>query len=485
MNPTLYEISTRLWIRQFGEDTSLSQIPDTYWKHLKSKGVDYVWLMGVWHTTPSSINKYCFHPDLVKAYDAVSERWTLADITGSPYAVEDYVISPLLGETDDLIFVKKQLNRLGIRLILDFIPNHFNSDSGLLDTNPDVFLQVDQYHYENDQETFFKHQRYHFAHGKDPYFAAWSDTVQVNYFNPVAHQFMQDRLLYVAELCDGVRCDMAMLILPEIFEKTWGYTSSNRQHLDFWSKAIARVRSYKKDFIFLAEAYWNTEWHLQQVGFDYTYDKRFLDLIKEGDISELKNHLSGAIDYQNKTIRFIENHDEERSITALGDMKSRAAAVLSNCLPGMRLHFDGQWDGKRVRYPVQIGTNFPASPCPCTIRQFLPDGSECPCSRTHYDRLLQITSDPLFKYGEWQLILPTEGSGDCIVVQWNYQSEEKLVAVNLGNQPIKIKITTPSSMHTGTIRDVLNQIENPGYLSRQADGLHLNIPAFKACILMV
>lgn len=482
MYPTLYEINTRPWIKQFGHNTTLSQIPDQYWKDLKTQGVDYVWLMGVWQTSSSSIKKYCFHPDLVKAYDNVSDRWTTSDITGSPYAIEDYIVSELLGNREDLKFIKRQLNRSGLKLILDFIPNHFNTDSHLLITDPEIFLGVEESKFEQSPYTFFRNESGYFAHGKDPYFAAWTDTVQINYFNPIAHEFMQKRLIQVSELCDGVRCDMAMLVLPEVFEKTWGYVTSKTRRIDFWPEAISKVRAHKKNFLFLAEAYWDTEWQLQQMGFDFTYDKRALDLIKQGNIDGLKSHLKATLDYQNKSIRFIENHDEERSITSLGDMKSRAAAVLFTCLPGMRLHFDGQWEGKRVHYPVQIGSFFPSAPCPCTIRTILPEKCECACIKVHYDRLLEVTKDPVFKKGKWQLIDPTEEAGDCIIFQWTYKSQEKLVAINLGNQISQIKMKTPASMKTGVIADVLNLIEEPLYLKRRDNHLYLTLPALRACI---
>ena len=88
---------------------------------------------------------------------------------------------------------------------------------------------------------------------------------------------MMKELLTIAGQCDGVRCDMAMLILPEVFERTWG-----RQAQPFWPVAITAVREKFPDFLFMAEVYWDMEWTLQQQGFDYTYDKRLYDRLREG-----------------------------------------------------------------------------------------------------------------------------------------------------------------------------------------------------------
>ena len=60
------------------------------------------------------------------------------------------------------------------------------------------------------------------AYGRDPYFSGWPDTVQLDYSNPATQEAMMKELLRIADQCDGVRCDMAMLILPEVFERTWG-----------------------------------------------------------------------------------------------------------------------------------------------------------------------------------------------------------------------------------------------------------------------
>ena len=114
------------------------------------------------------------------------------------------------------------------------------------------------------------------AYGRDPYFSGWPDTLQLNYGNPALQEAMIGELVRIAGQCDGVRCDMAMLVLPEVFERTWGIPSQ-----PFWPKATQRVGSAVPDFCFMAEVYWDLEWTLQQQGFDYTYDKRLYDRLRK------------------------------------------------------------------------------------------------------------------------------------------------------------------------------------------------------------
>ena len=99
------------------------------------------------------------------------------------------------------------------------------------------------------------------AYGRDPNFPGWPDTLQLNYANPALQAAQMEELLAIAGQCDGVRCDMAMLLLPEVFQRTWGLAPA-----PFWPKAIAAVRRDHPGFTFMAEAYWDLEWDLAAAG---------------------------------------------------------------------------------------------------------------------------------------------------------------------------------------------------------------------------
>ena len=429
----LYQINARLLVKTFvPEVQSIAEIPQTFWQDLKSLGIDYIWLMGVWHTSPSSISKYCFHPNLVVEYSHANPKWVKSDVGGSPYAIDSYRLSSLVGSEADLLVAKRKINELGMMLILDFVPNHFNSESILIQKHPELFLS---HHFSDetlDRSVYFENGDGFLAHGRDPYFDPWTDTVQLNYFEEETHQYMFEMLATISQYCDGVRCDMAMLILPDIFEKTWSNYPDKKVPTNFWSSSIPKIKSEQPGFIFLAEAYWDTEWRLQQDGFDFTYDKKFLDLLTDGNIYRLREHLSAQSSYQSKMVHFIENHDEPRSMTSLGRQKARAASVVISTIPGMVLYFDGQWEGARTKLPVQLVLPAKEISCACSVMTDQSGNCYCPCQKKHYRALLRAIDRSIFKEGSWELI-DQSGLGDLLVWAWTFNDEKAIVLVNYTN----------------------------------------------------
>ena len=160
-----------------------------------------------------------------------------------------------------------------------------------------------------------------FAYGRDPYFPGWPDTLQLDYSNPATQDAMINELLRISDQCDGVRCDMAMLVLPDVFEKTWG-----RAAQPFWSRATSTVREKVPGFFFMAEVYWDLEWTLQQQGFDYAYDKRLYDRLREGNARAVREHFYAEPDYQDKLARFLENHDEPRAASTFEISDSQSSS---------------------------------------------------------------------------------------------------------------------------------------------------------------
>ena len=119
------------------------------------------------------------------------------------------------------------------------------------------------------------------ALGRDPFFPAWPDVVQLNAFSPELRAAVVETLRAIADQCDGVRCDMAMLVMNDTFAKTWDDRGGERPADDYWPTVISAVRQTHPDFRFLAEAYWDLEWELQQQGLDFCYDKRLYDRLMQ------------------------------------------------------------------------------------------------------------------------------------------------------------------------------------------------------------
>ena len=203
---------------------------------------------------------------------------------------------------------------------------------------------------------------------------------------------MINELLRISGQCDGVRCDMAMLVLPEVFERTWG----RRPEL-FWPRATEKVREQNPVFCFMAEVYWDLEWTLQKQGFDYTYDKRLYDRLREGQARPVREHLQADLDYQTKLARFLENHDEPRAAATFDPGVHRAAAVITYFIPGLRFFHQGQFEGRKKRISPHL-VRAPEESPDQEMEQF-------------YDRLLAILRRPVVKSGEWQSASSSAGLG--------------------------------------------------------------------------
>jgi hypothetical protein len=361
----LYEINTRAWIyslqQELNTNLTLLTIPDEIWTEIINKGFDWIWLMGVWKHSALSKEELVKHPGLVQEISHSLPDWETTDVIGSPYSIVKYEINPILGEPGDLEILKNKLNNFGAKLMLDFVPNHFGSDSELVLTNPEYFISTRK---TPEKKSIYKQLETKkgeqwIAYGKDPYFPPWTDTFQLNYFHENTRKYMIDALNKIANECDGIRCDMAMLCLNDIIQKTWGFHFQEVESIsvptsEFWTFALKNVKSNHPEFIFLAEVYWNLGAKLQHLGFDYTYDKDLYDKLKGGTAEEIYAHLAADKNYLQRTLKFIENHDERRALDTFGREKSIAAVTIMGTLPGMSLYYQGQFEGEEVKIPVQL-----------------------------------------------------------------------------------------------------------------------------------
>ncbi len=493
LNPKLYEINTRVWIKQFGEKTKFNSIPINYFQNLSQLGINIVWLMGIWKTCPSTIEKYCFEVDLVSSYNKSLKDWTKNDVIGSPFAIDIYEVNPALGTSKDLMELKKKLNNMGIKLFLDFIPNHFSADSSLIKTHPEIFLEADEDLMSKDTYTFFKPCISNmnpgdcekiFAHGRDPLFPAWRDTIQINYFNEETRDFMIERLIKISDICDGIRCDMAMLPLNNIFYNTWAGVlnklSYKKPAEEFWKSAIEKVKAKSPDFIFMAESYWDLEWDLQQLGFDFTYDKRLTDRLAADQIQSVIDHLKAEKSFQLKSVRFLENHDEKRAIEKFGKQKSLAAATAISTIQGMKFFFDGQFEGKKIKLPVQLGRE--------------PYEKVSETKKSFYTKLLKITKDDIFTYGEWSLLNPLPindknySYNNFFAWQWKYNSSCRIIVINYSDltSQCRLKFQVDTSVENIVLFDLLSDQK---YIRRTDEilksGLFIELKAYNSHIFVL
>ena len=485
-HPFLYEINATSFLerlsRKYQKKLTLGAVPESEWKRLASLGFEWLWIMGLWQRSPAAREKDLGEPKLRQSYSEALPGWREEDVWASPYAVHAYRIDPRLGSEQELLDLKLRLRGFGLRLMVDFVGNHFALDHPWTLAHPEWFIRASEAEAGREPGFFFKTSTGDFlAHGRDPYFPPWTDTVQVNYFSLPMREAMASELERLTQMADGVRCDMAMLSINSVFRRTWGAWIDFRQELadEFWPTAIRRARARKPGFLFLAESYWNMEWQLQEMGFDYTYDKTFYERLLAGGTAEIRDHLKADLEYQVRSARFIENHDEARALTAFGRKKSMAAAVAVMSVPGLALVHDGQCEGRRVRLPVQLARG--------------PEETSEPELESFYTGLFEILRDPVFHEGEWKGIDPApawegaHGHDHLLAWCWTKGRHRRIVVINYSEIPCEGRVPIEWDLKEGrqvSLRDLLSgEVHLCEGSEVQAPGLLLQLKPWQSRIL--
>ena len=480
--PTVYEINTAVWLERLGRHDgrrlTLAEVPEAEWDALAALPVDAVWLMGVWERSPVGLQIALANPEIDAGNHAALPNLRADDVIGSPYCVRDYLVDEKFGGTDALATARGQLAGRGLALILDYVPNHVAPDHPWLTDRPNCFLHGSEAELDQHPEAFMRTEGGIVANGRDPYFPPWPDVAQLNAYSPDLRDAVAQTLITIGGQCDGLRCDMAMLMTNEVFGRTWRERAGPAPAADYWPSLIGRVKDQFPDLLFIAEAYWDMEWTLQQQGFDLCYDKRLYDRLAHETAESVRGHLQADRHYQERLIRFIENHDEPRAAATFGGAQARAAAVVMSTLQGARLYHDGQLDGRRTHIPVFLGRG-PDEPVDEELRSF-------------YARLLRAVADSDLRDACWQLCecagWPEDDSYRQLVAWcWSNSNGRRLVVVNLSTEPAHARVHLPWSDlggRTWSLRDALRPeaFERAGdELAR--DGLYVGLEPW-ACYFL-
>ena len=478
--PSLYEIDTRAGLHDIslnlGRQATLDDIADQELDRLAERGFDWIWYLGVWQTGPAGRKVSRDHPEWQAEFREVLPDLQQGDIDGSSFAITGYTVHSDFGGKPALERLHERIGRRGMRLMLDFVPNHTAPDHPWTQTHPEFYVRGTEEKLRQEPQNYVRVETPRgplvLAYGRDPYFPGWPDTLQLNYAEPSLQEAMRSELLNVATLCDGVRCDMAMLLLPEVFERTWGLRPE-----PFWPDVIRSVRADHPGFLFMAEVYWDLEWTLQQQGFDYTYDKRLYDLLREGDARPVRDHFRADMVFQRKSARFLENHDEPRAAATFPLEIHQPAAVLTYLCPGLRFFHDGQFEGRTKKLSVHLGRR-PTEPVESSVRDF-------------YERLLDCVRQPVARNGQWRLLDCSPAwdgnwTWDCFICfAWQGAAGPPLlVAVNYAANQSQCYVQIPLDQIGGGVvrmQDLLSPIvyksehdESRGlYLDMQAWGYHV------------
>ena len=481
--PLLYEINTRCWLRELSAKTgrliSLKNVPEEQFTFWSRSGFTHIWLMGVWTTGPLARAQALSAAAQDPRYAQALPAWTPADVDGSPYAIAEYQVPPHSGGEEALAAFRKKLHSYGLKLILDFVPNHLGLDHPWLKDRPDLFVQGLPSLPGGFRQETSTGVRW-LAHGRDPYFSPWTDTVQLEYRSVETRTAMGDLLLSVARRCDGVRCDMAMLLINEVFSRTWEQhpVIGTRATGEFWENAIAAVRREKNDFLFLAEVYWGLDARLRSQGFDFTYDKPLYDAVFGGNPADVPGRVNSLQESEiAHGAHFLENHDEVRVASRLNFEEHRAAALLILALPGLRFLYEGQLTGARLQCPVQLAR-----------RALEPENVDI---RNMYEKLLNTLKSSGVGYGSFKRLQPgfawADNSTSQYLVTLLWQTAKRgfdLVAINFAPHRSQCNVSLPVEGLGESNWTMSDRLGTECYERRGVDmvsqGLFLDLPAHGA-----
>jgi hypothetical protein len=473
--PLLYEINSWVWLseisRKYGKRITFSSVPSAEWDAIAAYGFDGVWFMGVWERSPAGIAIANRNKTLLDDFWRALPDFRTEDNVGSPYCVRRYVVDEALGGPAGLAVARKELSKRGMNLLLDFVPNHVAPDHPWVVEHPEYFIRGNTEDAKLDPSSFVEIDGSVYACGRDPYFPAWPDVLQLNAFEPGLRKAVIGTVSSIAQQCDGIRCDMAMLMLNPIFERTWGSRTGPRPATEYWVDVITAIKSEYPGFLFIAEAYWDLEWELQQQGFDFCYDKKLYDRVEHSNAEDVRLHLCADLAYQGKLLRFIENHDEPRAAATFPPAKQRALALTIATLPGIKLFHEGQFEGRKVRLPVFLGRR-PVEPGTQEFRDF-------------YSKLLPATSSPIFREGNWCLCnrsgWPDNGSFQNLVSwTWSHKDGRYLIVVNLSDSHAQALVQVPWNDAGGQKWELKDLLSGAAYERLGAEmfspGLYVELP---------
>lgn len=442
----------------------MDDIPDSALDEIADMGALWIYFLSVWQTGEAGRKISINHPGWKEGFKVDIPDLTDEDICGSGFAISEYGLHKAFGEQSALLRLKNRINERGMKLMLDLVPNHTAIDHVWVASNPEYFVHGTDESIQMTPQNFLRVGDRILAHGRDPYFDGWPDTLQLNYGNPTFREAMFSEISKTAETCDGLRCDMAMLVLPDVFSRTWGIEIEH-----FWSTAIATVREKHPKFTFMAEVYWDREWDLQQVGFDFTYDKRLYDRLRQNDAQTVREHFWATNDYQQGSARFLENHDEPRAAGTFNTAQHKAAAILTFFSQGLRFFHQGQFEGYKKRVSVHI--------------QRRPKEIVDEDLQSFYKSLLSCLKLPVVHSGEWRLLNCSQAwdgnwtLNSIIAFAWQSNEEKPVyVVVNYADHQSQCYVNTPHGIGLSEFNIKLSSSDSVKFLELSETGFFTDLP---------
>ncbi|MGB0064452.1 MAG: alpha-amylase family glycosyl hydrolase, partial [Terracidiphilus sp.] len=393
--------STYVWLAQLSRKYSrhigrLDEIPDADLAELADRGINSLWLIGVWERSRASrtIKQLCGNREAV----------------ASAYSLFDYSIADDLGGEPAYITLRDRAYHHGIRLASDMVPNHMGIDSPWVVEHPEWFISrwespypsysfegpdlssdgrveikiEDHYYQQSDAAVVFRRRdkttgetRYIY-HGNDGTSFPWNDTAQLDYLNAAVREQVIQTILHVARLFPVIRFDAAMTLAKRHFHRLWfpGPGSSgaipsraeygmNQADFDrampqeFWREVVDRVAAEVPGTLLLAEAFWLMEgYFVRTLGMHRVYNSAFMIMLRDETNAKyrsvIKNTCEFDPDIMKRYVNFMSNPDERTAIDQFGKGdKYFGVAVMMSTLPGLPMFGHGQIEGFTEKYGME------------------------------------------------------------------------------------------------------------------------------------
>jgi len=393
--------STYVWLaqmsRQYGRRIArLDEIPDEELATLKHRGMNSLWLIGIWERSRASktIKQLCGNTDAV----------------ASAYSLYDYTIAEDLGGEAAYVNLRDRAYHHGIRLASDMVPNHMGIDSPWVVEHPEWFISrpeppypaysyngpdlshdgrveikiEDHYFEQSDAAVVFRRRdrqsgetRYIY-HGNDGTSFPWNDTAQLDYLNPAVREQVIQTILHVARLFPVIRFDAAMTLAKRHFHRLWfpgpgssGAIPSRAEYgmsqamfnrampHEFWREVVDRVAAEVPGTLLLAEAFWLMEgYFVRTLGMHRVYNSAFMVMLRDEENAKyrsvIKNTLEFDPDIMKRYVNFMSNPDERTAIDQFGKGdKCFGVAAMMATLPGLPMFGHGQVEGFTEKYGME------------------------------------------------------------------------------------------------------------------------------------
>ncbi|MCU0607318.1 MAG: alpha-amylase family glycosyl hydrolase [Candidatus Edwardsbacteria bacterium] len=398
--------NTHVWLFQLSrqyrrEIRRLDQIPDQELDLLRERGINGLWLIGVWERSPASaaIKRICGNPEALS----------------SAYSLYDYVIAQDLGGDEAYWNLKHRALERGVRIAVDMVPNHTGVFSRWVVEHPDWFVQLDRppfpsysfngpdlshdpsvviqiedgYWSKSDAAVVFKRhdrnsgQTRYIYHGNDGTHMPWNDTAQLNFLLPAVRQAVIGQILHVARYSSIIRFDAAMTLAKQHYQRLWfpepgsgGDIPSRAQHglswqefdavfpREFWREVVDRVAAEAPQTLLLAEAFWLMEgYFVRTLGMHRVYNSAFMNMLKREDNEGYRRSLRNVLEFNpeilGRFVNFMNNPDEEPAAVQFGKGdKYFGVCLMMATLPGLPMFGHGQVEGFYEKYGMEYGRSY-------------------------------------------------------------------------------------------------------------------------------